>query len=250
MFSRPNYLSRRLWRTMLLCVDVCADLDSMDEDILDSIIRQLHPLLAICICQLTRKAVLRTRACVTLYELKLALAMGRCTCLEERVAFVNLAIHNGASCTMCYGLDLQPHATGGVYGPSQLVTLQPTHHGDDMLSKAFQIHVVPLEASVNLVLRPPADTFECMRLQAMAFYPDSKSLRYQLMKATAEDPLAHGPANCADSQLTQRHHHGDHTSRWRNIIIQNTLYQHPGQPRDPYWQRMTFVSIGHTQRYP
>ena len=67
---------------------------TIDDDVLLLITQRLHPLVAADICWSTRKAALGAWSCASIGELKLALAIDRCTCVKERLALVQLAMKN------------------------------------------------------------------------------------------------------------------------------------------------------------
>jgi len=221
-----------------------ADEVAMGDDILTAITQHLNPLAAAGICQAARKAALEARSCTSIYELKLVLAVDKCTCVRERVDFVNLAIEHGVCCRLYYGPLLQPHATGDAYGPSQLVTLE-CRRGD-------QAHVVPVERSVNLLLHRPDETLGGMVLAYVRIW-DTGGMHFRFRSFEFND-FSSMPWTY-EAALS---HHGDHTSRCPSDAAADTLWE-ANRPRsyaddpaddDKYWERMTYVTIASEEEGP
>ena len=211
-----------------------------DEDTTLAITRFLHPLLAIGICWAARTAAFKEYLCLSVCELKLVLAIERCACLRDRVALVNLALWNNMCCRVYYGPILQPHAKGVVYGPSQLATIDGHTGGSYIFGPS--VHVVPFEMSVNLSLYR-SDEFTGVRLNSI------KLRRHDVGGDILQFLVRRGNAGL------RRSHWGDHASDPQYDIVADTLCisewgQEGPVPKDPYWQRQTFVTIEHVDCSP
>ena len=108
------------------------------------------------------------------------------------------------------------------------------------------VHVVPIEMSVNLVLRGhgPDKSADSMQFQLTGWTKRwtvlTFTFKHQKWYREEMARIGHG-AYC------KRIHYGDHTSDYPNNLVQNTLLC-LRCVTDFYWQRMTFVSIGATPR--
>ena len=234
----------------------------LPEDVVLLLLDCLQPLLAATVCWTLRSAVLAARACASIGELKIDVAIERCGCLRERVDLVNTAIDHGMQCNLYLGPKLDPFYHGppvqqpynkyvgatrlltdhSYYGPSQLVGIQSRKTNR-------QVHVVPLEMSINLMPHPPEGGKLAMSLTTIQFPRLFPGLPFQWQSDPYECMNLHGrlanPLN-TDVQLT---HAGDHSASLMadkaSYIVQKTLIQDHFYWHEhcPWWQCVTYVTI-------